>query len=136
VADELRRQSCERVRRVTSPGTINAAVRATVDAPRTLAALSDWVESGLPGVGREYRQQRNRAERVAGLLLSYARAATAVATLVLIGSVTIAPLLFAGSGWDRLDREIAPPLWLVVAFGAFATLLLGRLAREFRRGAR
>jgi ubiquinone biosynthesis protein len=134
VADELWRQSGERLSRVTSPATINAAVRATVDAPRTLAALSDWVESGLPGVGREYRQQRDRAERVAGLLFSYARAGVALATLALIGSVTVAPLLFAGGGWDRLEEGLGPPVWLVVACGAFATLLLGRLAREFRRG--
>lgn len=134
VADELWRQSTARLSRLTSPAMINAAVRAYVDAPRTLAALSDWVESGLPGVGREYRQQRDRAERVIELLLRYARAAVVVATLVLIGSQTAAPLVFPESGWDHLDEGLGSSGWLVVVFGVLLAVLLGRLIREFRRG--
>ena len=134
VADELWRQSFARLSRATSPSTVNDAVRTYVDAPRTLAALSDWVDSGLPGVGREYRQQRDRAERVAALLLRYAHAAVAIATLALIGSRTAAPLLFPGSGWDHLDGGLGSSWWPVVAFGVLVTALLGRLVREFRRG--
>jgi ubiquinone biosynthesis protein len=133
VRDEVLRQARHRLTEGVSASTLNAAVTAYVEGPSTIAALSEWVQAGLPGVGREYRVERGRAERVTALLVGYVRAALVVGTLVVLGSRTIAPALFPGSGWDDLGDRLDSTWLLLIGSGVFGIVLLGRILREFRR---
>jgi ubiquinone biosynthesis protein len=133
VADELLRRSAAALTRAASPITVAAAVRSYVDAPRTIAALSDLIERGLPAGGPAHRQRYgSRADRVVALVLGYVRAGAVVGLLALLGSRTLAPIAFPESGWDDLDAGLGPWWWLVVALTGLGVSLLGRLLREFR----
>jgi ubiquinone biosynthesis protein len=121
VTQENVRQVQAALHDATSPRTFRSAVEAYAAAPESLVALSEWVRDGLPGVGRTYRQERSRVERVTLLLLTYTRALV-VAGIV---AVIIAPGLV-----DSLDLS----RWALVALGLLLWMLLGRLIYEFRRG--
>jgi ubiquinone biosynthesis protein len=133
VTGEEWRQLEARVARGFSPGTLGAAVEAYSEAPRTLAALTEWVQTGLPGVRREYAEQRDRLERVAELLLRYVRAGVGLAVLGVLGARFVAPALFPQTAWDKLGNSLDSSWLPVLAFGALLWILLGRLTREFSR---
>jgi ubiquinone biosynthesis protein len=129
VADEMLRRGVAELARASSPAAIGAAVRAYVEAPKMLATLTAWIDTGLPTAAP---MQRSRAGRAAPLVLRWARNVAVLGLIGLLGTHTIAPLVAPGSGWDNADEQLGFVWWLLVGFTAISVALLGRLLRELR----
>jgi ubiquinone biosynthesis protein len=131
VADEVLRRGIADLARAGSPAAVGGAVRTYLDAPRTLAALGAWVDSGLPTASRAHQP---RSPRAVSVIVRYLRFAALIGLVVLLGSWTLAPLAFPDSAWDKLDQNLGSAWWLLVSFDVFAIALLGRLLRVVRGG--
>ena len=133
IADEQRRRITSMVGESFSASKLSTAFLAFLKVPDTTLAITDWVQNQLPEVGRAYRQQMTRFERMVALTLRYSQLAVGLIMLVLVGGKFIAPRFFPDRGWLKLS-ETMQSYWLsLVLVGIVLMLLLQKLAHEFRR---
>jgi ubiquinone biosynthesis protein len=133
IADEQRRRLVAMIEDGFSRGTINSALLATMNLPRTALSVSEWVQTQLPDVGRMYRQQMTRFERITAVVLRYSQLGLALIVLALLGGRFIAPRFLAERGWLQLGAMMQSYGLLLALLGIVLMLMLQKLLREFRQ---
>jgi ubiquinone biosynthesis protein len=133
LAEERNRQLASLLRTGLSGSTFEAALQTWAQAPRVAADLIDWFQNRFPAIGRSYRQQLSRFEKISLLILQYSRTAIVFGVWFVIGSRLLAPRMFPGGRWAAFGDAVESTWGLFVALGILATMLFGRLIREFER---
>ena len=133
IADEQRRRILSVVEEGFSRTTLTTALLAALSLPKTVLSVTDWMQTQLPEVGRVYRQQMTRFERIVALILRYSQLGIGLAVLMTLGKRFLALRLFSDHEWPQLGG-LVQSYWLLLALlGLILIIMLQKLLHEFRR---
>jgi ubiquinone biosynthesis protein len=121
IRDEQRRQTIELVHESASLPYAAKAVRLWIGAVPTLVRLTEWIDSSVPSLGREYQAQLTYLESTILVLFRYARIAAIVGTAIAL--IRLVAVDDAATVGERV-------LWTVA--GLVTVFVLTKLVRIYR----